>query len=343
MKKLILLMFLVACSTNESEFFEAEEITYEVSSVDEIIELEETRKPKEERIKTINPLTGIYHEGEHSFYPIAVVINNIPAALPQSGISEADIIYEVLAEGGITRLIAIFTSSKAEKIGPIRSTREYFADIATNWNAPIVHHGGSPGGYNRIRQLGITSVDGFHLENRYFWRVSGRPREHSSYTNWDNIIDFLGENFGKTAYWQGVHFSAEPQEKNEITEVTISFSHAHEVHFILENDTFRRYQRGESHIDEYTGEQMQVHNLIIKRASHSPIPNDPEGRININLTGSGVGYLITKYGYTEITWTNTESGFVWQDQDGNDITLIPGNTWISIIGQNQNVTFKGEE
>ena len=345
----VCLVILVACSPNNEELILGEEVVYEVTNNVAYTEIEELEEP----IKTMNPLTGIYYEGEKNFFPVAVVINNIPAALPQSGISEADIIYEVLAEGGITRLIAIFTNSEAEKIGPIRSTREYFADIANNWNAPLVHHGGSPAGYDRIRQLGLTTLDGFYLENRYFWRRGGRPREHSSYTNWDNITTFLRENSPNhfnpenNSSWNNINFSNEDTIRNstkvEINEVVITFSHAHQTKFVLQDDTFKRYQRGEVHIDEFTGEQVEVHNLLIKRAAHSPIPNDPEGRINVNVSGNGTGYLVTKDGYEEITWVSSENGTIWLDLNGNDISLNRGNTWISIIGTNQNVELINNE
>ncbi|MDR1664744.1 MAG: DUF3048 domain-containing protein [Clostridiales bacterium] len=145
---------------------------------------------------TLSRLTGLPIPMEDANRrPVAAVINNHNSALPQSGISQADIIHEVLAEGEITRLVAIFQSFGAEKIGPVRSAREYFADIATDYDAIFVHHGGSPSGYTRLRNLGINRLDGLTLEGTYFWRDrtypdwdaerAGRTRsmEHSSYTS----------------------------------------------------------------------------------------------------------------------------------------------------------------
>ncbi|MCL1924324.1 MAG: DUF3048 domain-containing protein [Defluviitaleaceae bacterium] len=342
MKKLILLIFLASCSAIYIET--AEEIQLNEQTILQPTQTTAQEQEQPQIIKTKNPLTGIYYEGEKEFHPVAVVINNITAALPQSGISEADVIYEVLSEGGITRLIAIFTNSEAEKIGPIRSTREYFSNIALEWNAPLVHHGGSPSGYNAIRSLNINNMDGFYLEGTYFWRDEERRRrgllEHSSYTNWENILSFLENSERGTSYWQGVYFKEELEnyEKTEIKEVIINFSTAHEARFILEDNIFRRYQRGIEHIDEHTNKQIYANNLIIQRATHSQIANDPEGRININLTGSGIGYLITKHGYKEITWQHTEAGTLWNTLAGDNITLSPGKTWVSIIGTGQNVT-----
>ena len=353
MKKIFfLLLFLVSCSSYEEVFEEGhEESVFLVleSWLPGVEETGETEEEEEELMELfINPLTGIGFVEERSFYPVAVVINNIPAALPQSGIAEADIIYEVLAEGGITRLIAIFTYSSAEKIGPIRSTRSYFAHIANEWNSPIVHHGGSPSGYDAIRRAGLVTIDGMHLESSYFWRDAERRRrgllEHSSYTNWDNIISFMETRGGlsnEVLTWDGVYFSSYGSyDKNAVEEVTINFSHSHSAVFVLDGEKFVRYQRGLPHIDENTEEQLTAVNLIIQRAAHRNIIGDEEGRIDVNLSSSGSGYLVTYRGYKNITWEYTENGTIWQTEDGEYITLLPGNTWISIIGQNSEVVFK---
>jgi len=133
--------------------------------------------------------------------PVAVVINNIHRALPQSGIASADIIYEVLSEGDVTRLIGIFQSDIPDQIGPVRSARDYFVDFAFNHDAIFVHHGASPSGYSRIRGQGIHVMDGMALEGSVFWRDrtypawhhnSGtRPMEHSSYTGWERMAQHI--------------------------------------------------------------------------------------------------------------------------------------------------------
>ena len=134
----------------------------------------------------MNPLTGHYIDEDLAWRrPLAVVINNINQALPQSGIAQADVIYEVLAEGGVTRLVAIYKEMDAEKIGPVRSTRHYFLDFALNHDAVLVHHGGSPQGYAAISNMGAANLDGMHIV-RAFFRDPARaaiPRmiEHSSF------------------------------------------------------------------------------------------------------------------------------------------------------------------
>jgi len=150
---------------------------------------------------TPDPMEGMVHsqltglpipEGEQYLRPMAVVINNHSNALPQSGLSSAEVIYEVLAEGSITRLLAIFQQLDAAAIGPVRSTREYFADLAMQYSAVLVHHGGSPTGYSRLRNLGIPNLDGMALEGTTFWRDPERRRvprlfEHSSFTGAERL------------------------------------------------------------------------------------------------------------------------------------------------------------
>lgn len=299
----------------------------------------------------INPLTGLWiDEDIAGKRPMAYVINNLPRALPQSGISQADIIYEVLAEGGITRLVAIFTDTTAEMVGPIRSTREYFAAIAVNHGAVLVHHGGSPSGYSAINTLGIQNLDGMALEGSVFWRDQARwnaggMREHSSYTNHANVRENMA-NRGIELYSQDVHlfnFFEEPTTPTGhnvglLDELMLPFSSSHRANFIYdpEQKLFYRYQRGQAHWDEYTDSQIQVANIIIQHVPMHVIAGDPEGRMNVNLVGEGAGYLVTAGTYAPITWSRSSNSTptIFLDALGNPLTLNPGMTWIGIVGMN---------
>lgn len=293
----------------------------------------------------INPFTGMWVSEELvGVRPYAVVINNLPRALPQSGISEADIIYEVLAEGGITRLLAVFTNATASQIGPIRSTRDYFAHIATNHNSVLVHHGGSPTGYNAINNLGIQNLDGMALEGIYFWRDQERwrqpgMREHSSYTNQENIHNAM-ENRGFSMYHNSIYMFNFYEEHtavvgNLVNEVILPFSGFQTSSFIFDENThlFNRYQRNEPHVDEYSNTQISVSNIIIQQVPKNVIAGDAEGRMNVNLIGNGFGYLVTAGVYTPITWErqSTNTATIFSDTNGNPLTLNPGKTWISIL------------
>ncbi|WP_445670713.1 DUF3048 domain-containing protein [Paenibacillus sp. FSL W8-0919] len=130
------------------------------------------------------PLTGLAVEAPVTQRPLAVMINNAPAARPQSGLSQADIVYEVLAEGGITRLIGIFQSEEGiEQIGPIRSIRPYLIRLGESYGGVLVHAGGSPEAYSIIQKQGKQDLDEIGNAGAFFWRSKDRKAPHNLYSS----------------------------------------------------------------------------------------------------------------------------------------------------------------
>ena len=220
-----------------------------------------------------SPLTGLpIPEESAPLRPVAVVINNHTRALPQSGISQAEIIYEVLAEGNITRLVAIFHQLEVERIGPVRSTRDYFADFAIAYDAVFAHHGGSPSGYARLRNLGIPFLDGMALESTTFWRDPERRRipaliEHSSFTGATILNEAMERrNIRRERYEDdGIGFEFNMEEIPFQTlaratggtfrpclELIVPFSDAYARRFVFDPETYKFavYNRNGPHIDE---------------------------------------------------------------------------------------------
>lgn len=294
--------------------------------------------------KLPHPLTGIYID-EHLITrrPMAIVINNLRQALPQSGISTADIMYEVVAEGGITRLIAIMTDNTATRIGPIRSTRDYFTNFALDNRAVLVHHGGSPTGYNAIRSLGLNNLDGMHLEGSRFFRDRTRIMEHSSFTSGPQLaMEMINRNMDlhimPSYALSPFDFFEEPTAPygaSSAFAVNIPFSNWQNSRFVYDTEkgVFWRYQNGEPHIDEYIDEQLSTINIIIQRTNQHLVLGDAEGRIHVELVGSGDGYLFTQGVYKPITWSklSPEEPTNWFTEDGDRLTINPGNTWIVIV------------
>lgn len=200
MKKLYIglvciLLLLTACGKKEaSPPVPEEKETQQKDSIESKEEKELEEEKEDLSGKAVNPLTGLYIEEESAQRrPIAVMINNLHKALPQSGIGQADLIYEALAEGEITRLVAVFQNFDAEKIGPVRSAREYFTYFALDNNAVYVHHGGSETGYSAIRKRGLNAIDGM-TDKTAFWRDKARANkpgmyEHSSYVSAEGLLE----------------------------------------------------------------------------------------------------------------------------------------------------------
>ncbi len=314
---------------------------------------EETEPPKQEEPeenlegKAKSILTGLYiDEDIVNKRPVAVVINNMKKALPQSGLSQADIIYEVLAEGDITRLVAIFQDFNSDKIGPVRSARDYFIDFAFDNDAIFAHHGGSPQGYETIKSSKIPNLDGMELEGTTFWRDKARYSissmiEHSSYTDASKIeaaIEKKGyRNAIKEDYNSMFEFYNEPQSPSsgeQASEVIVPFSANYTAKFKYndEEKLYYKFERDNKQIDEETGEQLAVSNIIVQFVKMHIIQGDTYGRRSVSLVSSGEGYIITNGSYAPITWSKGSkfNPTQWFDEDGNKLTLNKGKTWICV-------------
>ena len=304
-------------------------------------------------------LTGMpIDEADLMRRPIAVVINNLFQALPQSGISSADIVYEVLAEGDVTRLVGIFQSDIPEKIGPVRSARDSFIDFAFNHDAIFVHHGRSPDANTRLNATRITNLDGMSLEGTVFWRDrtypawhhnSGtRPLEHSSYTSRQriethmasrSIRDTVGED---PAY--GFVFGAVPSVgAGAANTVTVPFSVPYARTFIFDPDTGLYFveNRDGPLKDAENQTQVTVRNILVQQTTMR-VTGDL-GQRTIGTVGSGDGYLITGGMYQRVSWAKDShtSPMRWYFEDGSPLVLAPGPTWICVFQITGTVVFEG--
>lgn len=311
-------------------------------------------------------LTGLpIHEEAAGKRPVAVVINNIYKALPQSGIAQADLIYEVLAEGDITRLVAIFQDHDAAKIGPVRSARDYFVHFALNHDAIFVHHGGSPSGYTRIKELKIDHLDGMNLEGPYYWRDrtypawdsihagQTRPMEHSSYTNSEKIKAAIAQFGFRADLYEDAPFGfsfvaaaplAEADASEPATTVKVPFSSDYTRSFSYDPAT-RLYavsNRNGPHRDAETEESLNVSNILIQFVSMRIIAGDEAGRREVGTVGSGEGYLVTAGGYRPVKWSkpDAKNPTAWTFADGSVMRLNPGRTWICVFQDNGKVVFE---
>lgn len=120
--------------------------------------------------------------------PIAVMIDNHTGAWPQANLNKAYLVYEIIVEGGETRLMALFKNQDLEEIGPVRSSRHYFLDYALENDAIYVHHGWSPQAQRDIQSLGIDYINGIQESAKDFWRVKGKSSPHNLFTSTESIL-----------------------------------------------------------------------------------------------------------------------------------------------------------
>lgn len=308
----------------------------------------------------VSRLTGLPLDEEYiNRRPYAVVINNIRRAMPHSGIIYADIVYEVLAEGDVTRLIAIFQSYLPMRIGPVRSARDYFVDFAFNHDSILVFHGGSEGGYRRIRSLAINNMDGMALEGSVFYRhrqypywsfnTGQRPMEHSSYTGRERIAahmatagfrDYMNEYYGYGFVFGNVPYDVE--SLGEVGRVSVPFSTTYTRIFAFEPE-YNHYLVSNPQgpvRDAETAEQMIVSNVLIQLTSMTVI--DAVGRRNVTTVGEGRGYLVRDGEHFPVRWVKDghTSPTRWYFESGEPVVLTPGRTWVCIFQSSGTVRFE---
>jgi len=308
----------------------------------------------------VSILTGVLLYEEYLYRrPLAVVINNMHRAQPQSGIASADIVYEVLAEGDITRLVAVFHSYIPEKIGPVRSTRDYFTDLALNHDAIFIHHGGSPTGYSRLRDLGVDAIDGMR-QGRVFWRdrtypewalnTGTRALEHSSFTGREHILSYLESGTFRDYLSDdkndfGFYFGDTPDgvyHNGIANRVVVPFSRNYTRTFIFDEETglYLVENRDGPHLDAINQEQVAVANVLIQFANMRVI--DDAGRRSVDTVGEGVGYLVTGGRHYPVLWAKDShtAPARWYFENGEPVVLNPGATWICIFQSNGTVEFE---
>lgn len=304
-------------------------------------------------------LTGLPVDDEQAEIrrPVAVMINNIKKALPQYGISNAGIVFEALAEGGITRLLAVFDDiSEIEQIGTIRSARPYYLDFAQSVDAVYVHIGGSPEAYSEIKSRKMDSYD--LIEGKYnsmYWRDKERIKtsgyEHSVFTSGAKIMDRIEQDNVRMTrspdYGPAFNFSEDAvYEGSDATKIEAKFSSYKTGTYTYDkaNGLYRIGQYGTSHTDALYGTQLAFKNIFILRMNSYVIKGDTAGRLRFDSVGNGTGKYFVNGTTTDITWKRASKSapFKFHTADGAELNVVPGDNYVAIVPLDAAVTVTGE-
>ena len=279
---------------------------------------------------------------------IAVMINNIKNVWGyQSGIQDAHIVYEIIAEGGITRLMAIFKDQDTERIGTVRSARIYYLDYALENDAIYVHIGGSKEAKRDIKTLGIPDLES---EVTFRDRSLGLAYEHTAFATMEKIKDRIEKRKIRNTTERDnlLNYSVDEIDVSTIegaipaNEVYINFSGSKSTTFKYDEETkvYKRFQNKVEHIDYVTKEQYTVKNIITYQVKNSSY--DSYGRQALDNIGSGEGYYITNGYAVPITWEKTSRAgqTVYKYKDGKEIIVNDGNTHIEIQPKNKKLEIK---
>lgn len=272
--------------------------------------------------------------------PIAVMIDNHKGAMPQAGLNDAYLVYEMIVEGGETRLMALFKGAKLDKIGPVRSSRHYYLDYALENDAIYVHFGWSPQAQSDITKLGVNNINGISESSSSFWRTKDKYAPHNVATSTEKILEIAKrKGYATTSNKESVlNYVAEEVTLDsdvEATKITIPYSTSNEVTYEYDSTINRyvRYSRDTKQVDWTTGETVTTKNIIIAKCQNTTL-NDGEnkGRQTLDNVKALKGYYITNGKAIEITAEKStrSSQTVYKDLEGNEIKVNDGNTFIQI-------------
>jgi hypothetical protein len=307
---------------------------------------EEDPQPEEPEFKYVYPLTGIPTNEEIDHRPITVMINNLKPARPQSGLHKADIVYELLVEGRITRFLAVFQSQMPEKIGPVRSSRPYYIELSQGLNALYIAHGYSSEAKAILDSGVIDHLNGMRYDGSLFKRDNSRVAPHNSYISYEHILKGAKENnFEMTKEVTPLPFLTEEEvgaltgePANEIKVVYGKYYASFEYN--AANKSYLRYSDGEQSIDRETETPIEVKNILIIETSHWIIGDKKRG---IDLESGGKALLIQNGVVQEVNWKN-EKGLIVPYLEGKKVAFVPGQTWVNVVptdeGLNKAVTIE---
>lgn len=306
--------------------------------------------------------------------PLGITVENSTAARPQSGLSAADVIYEVVAEGGITRFLAVFYCQDVSYVGPVRSARIYFIKLLQEYgDYPLYGHVGGANTDGPADALGEIEKLGWGLYNdlnqfavpfpnywRDYERLPGRVTEHTVYTTTSKLWEFakikrnLTNVDKKSKAWDAkfekwkFKDGANTSERGKITKVSFTFWNLFAADYSVDwtynktDNSFKRMNAGQPHLDKNTEKQLETKNVVIVFANESPA-NDgyPGGHILYKLTGSGEGLIFQDGKAIQVTWNKKteDSRMKFFAENGSEISFVRGKIFVEILPIGNEVTY----
>lgn len=273
-------------------------------------------------------------------YPVAVIIENLTKVRPQASLSKASVVYEALAEGGITRFMGVYSSTDAEKIGPVRSARTYFVDLASEYNPLFVHAGGSSEALAQIPQAELTDLNQIDGDQDYFFRDDVLRAPHNLFTKSEFMTfalrdkKLLNESSTYDA-WKFQDDIATSAREESVEEIEVDFSspdYTVSFEYDADTNTYLRNNGGTAHVDELTGKQLAPKNVVVQYVKQEVV--DSEGRLSIDVVGNGEGVLYQNGQEIQIKWSKSvpESRTQFTTKDNGDmVSFVRGQTWIMLV------------
>ncbi|WP_243290973.1 DUF3048 domain-containing protein [Bacillus sp. FJAT-47783] len=298
-------------------------------------EQEVRSEESKEEAAFLHPLTGLPSKVKVDTRPYAVMVNNHPKARPQSGLHQADIVYELLAEGHVTRFLAIFQSEQPEVIGPVRSARDYYIDLSKGYDALYVSHGWSPSAKEKLTSGEADYLNGLFYDGTLFWRDDTRKAPHNSYISFANMEKGAEKKgYSTTEEVPPIPFAKENvnDSGSAMPEFTVQYDDSPTWTIQYEYDDelarYKRYSGDELTVDRDTKDPVLISNIFVVEMEHKIIDN--YGRRNIDVYTGGNGYLFQHGQMREVEWKNID-GRILPYENGDPVPFVPGRTWINVV------------
>lgn len=279
-----------------------------------------------------SPFTALPTKKKYYSRAIAVSVENSPAARPQSGLEKAEIVYEFMLEGGITRFLAIFWPDLPAKVGPIRSARPALAKTADFYDALFLHAGASPDGFKLLAEEDILHLDQIY-QSKYFWRSSKRRAPHNLYSGRPPLEKYLNQ-LAEKEYPEQFNFltASVISDFKKAVEITVDYWGSYSVLYEYNSfdNNYLRFlnQKDNPHLME-NGKQIKVKNIIVQFVKTAT--KDSAGRQKIDLNAGGKMILFRDGIALKGSWKNNGKKIEYFNAAGQRIEINPGKSWIQVV------------
>jgi hypothetical protein len=297
-----------------------------------------------------NVLDGLMVDKDSSTrHPLGVIVENHVDARPQAGLDKASVVYEAIAEGGITRFLALFSTHQAEKVGPIRSVRTYFVDWAHGYNAYIAHVGGNMDALDKIKAEKTYDLDQFAYSKPYAREyAAGLASEHTMYSSTEKLWEQAATNGYPTENNFAVYKFKDAADPTlvlpEKQRINVDFSSAsYDVYFDYDKATnsYKRFQGGKAHVDKITKDQISPKNIIVMTVNRKAVTTRiNEAGFQMTTVGSGSAKIFLDGKTITGTWKKNSASDreIFYDENNQEIIFNRGQFWICVIPPESSVT-----
>jgi hypothetical protein len=278
-----------------------------------------------------------------------VIVDDHRAARPQSGFTEASVVWQAPAEGGIPRYMLVFGEGDPAAVGPVRSARSYFVEWAAEWRAVLVHAGGSPQAISLLRAGGqgqlVYDADEFRWGGIYLWRALDRFAPHNVYTDGENLRA-LAERVGAAGLeaepvWRFAD-DAPLDLRPQGSRLDFAYPYAAiSYRYDRRSNTWRRHVDGEAQVDRASGRVVAPRNVVIMEVVFRSLGPAQHGRLDATVVGTGRAWIATNGRTIRGSWSkdSVTAPTLFFGADGEAVTLTRGQTFVQVVPWGTQVSY----